>query len=147
MSTSSPERSTTRETPTGAGLGSGRGGLQSFATRRPGRVLAVWGVVVLVSLGLVGTLLGSGLTSDSSLTNHPESAAAQDLIDARMPTGPRWTRSSSCARSDDVVSDAAFRAQVRGLVAEIRRSGGVTRVSATSDPGGEALVSQTSTPR
>jgi hypothetical protein len=30
-----------------------------------------------------GTLLGSGLTSESSLTNHPESDAAQKLIDAR----------------------------------------------------------------
>ena len=59
--------------------------LAQFATRRPRRVLAVWGVVVLVSLGLTGTLLGSGLTSDSSLTNHPESARRKDLIDARLP--------------------------------------------------------------
>jgi hypothetical protein len=86
MSTSSPERSTTRgPDPSGADPGFGPRRLAEFATRRPGRVLAVWGVVVLVSLGLVGTLLGSGLTSDSSLTNHPESATAQDLIDARMP--------------------------------------------------------------
>jgi transposase-like protein len=46
-------------------------------------VLAVWAVLVVLSLGLVGTLLGSGLTSDSKLTNHPASGAAQDLIDAR----------------------------------------------------------------
>ena len=71
--------------PSGRGSGLGPQRLAVFATRRPGRVLAVWGVVVLVSLGLTGTLLGSGLTSDSSLTNHPESAAAQDLIDARLP--------------------------------------------------------------
>jgi len=36
--------------------------LAAYATRRPGRVLAVWGAVVVVSLGLVGALLGSGLT-------------------------------------------------------------------------------------
>ena len=53
--------------------------LAEVATRRPGRVLAVWGAIVLVSLGLIGTLLGSALTSDSSLTNHPESVAAQEL--------------------------------------------------------------------
>ena len=74
MSISSPKR------PSRAGAtvrvrasGFGPQRLAEFATRRPGRVLAVWGVVVLVSLGLTGTLLGSGLTSDSSLTNHPES--------------------------------------------------------------------------
>ena len=71
--------------PSGRGSRLGPQRLAEFATRRPGRVLAVWGVVVLVSLGLTGTLLGSGLTSDSSLTNHPESAAAQELIDARLP--------------------------------------------------------------
>src|SRR3954454_9283963 len=53
--------------------------LAEVATRHPGRVLAGWGVVVLVSLGLIGALLGSALTSDSSLTNHPDSVAAQDL--------------------------------------------------------------------
>jgi hypothetical protein len=47
--------------------------------------LGVWGVLVLVSLGLVGALRRPGVTSDGSLTNHPESATAQKLIDARLP--------------------------------------------------------------
>ena len=58
---------------TSSGSRFGPGRLAEFATRRPRRVLAVWGVIVLVSLGLIGTLLGSALTSDAGLTNHPES--------------------------------------------------------------------------
>jgi DNA-binding transcriptional LysR family regulator len=75
MPFSSPKRSASRAPdPRGSGSRFGPQRLAQFATRRPRRVLAVWGLVVLVSLGLTGTLLGSGLTSDSSLTNHPESA-------------------------------------------------------------------------
>ena len=55
---------------TGFGFGPTR--FAAFATRRPRRVLAVWGVLVLLSLGLVGALLGSGLTSEETLTNDPD---------------------------------------------------------------------------
>ena len=57
--------------------------LAEFATRRPRRVLAAWGLVVLVSLGLIGALLGGGLTSESALTNHPESERAAQLEGSR----------------------------------------------------------------
>ena len=77
MSLSSPKRSASRRPdPIGRGSGFGPRRLAEFATRRPRRVLAAWGLAVLLSLGLVGTLLGSGLTSDSKLTNHPEFARA-----------------------------------------------------------------------
>ena len=59
-----------------------------------------------------GTLLGSGLTSDSSLTNHPESATAQDLIDARLP-GQSAVDEVIVVRSERfVVSDPAFAARM-----------------------------------
>src|SRR5687768_1627763 len=97
--------------------------LAELATRRPGRMLALWGVIVLVSLGLIGTLLGSALTSDSSLTNHPESVAAQELIDARLP-GQDAVDELIVVRSEALfVSDPAFQAQVRTLLAETRRHG------------------------
>jgi RND superfamily putative drug exporter len=142
MSISSPKPAAVRKPdPSGAGSGFGPRRLADLATRRPGRVLAVWGVVVLVSLGLVGTLLGSGLTSDSSLTNHPESATAQDLIDARLP-GRSAIDEVIVVRSErDVVSDSAYSARVRALVAQIRRSGSVTQVSSYLDPGGRILIS------
>jgi uncharacterized membrane protein YdfJ with MMPL/SSD domain len=138
MSISSPKRSPGRAA-SGSGFGPRR--LAEYATRRPGRVLAVWGVVVVLSLGLVGALLGSGLTSDSSLTNHPESATAQDLIDARLP-GQNAIDEVIVVRSEgSVVSDPAYAARVRGLVAQIRRTGTVKQVSSYLDPGGRILVS------
>ncbi len=141
MSTDSPKPSASRapDAKRLAGLGPRR--LAELATRRPGRVLAVWGVVVLVSLGLVGGLLGSGLTSDSSLTNHPESAAANDLIDARLP-GQNAVDEVIVVRSErSVVTDPAFAAHVRGVVAQARRSGAVEQISSYLDPGGRILVS------
>ena len=101
--------------------------LAEVATRRPGRMLALWGAIVVVSLGLIGTLLGSALTSDSSLTNHPDSVAAQELIDARLPNQESVDEFIVLRSEDLVVSDAAFEARVRALAADIRHSGGVQR--------------------
>jgi RND superfamily putative drug exporter len=95
----------------------------------------------LVSLGLTGALLGSGLTSDSKLTNHPESDAAQDLIDARLPNQPEVDEVIVLRSERLVVSDAAFAARVRGLVAEARREGAVKGISSYLDPGGKILIS------
>jgi RND superfamily putative drug exporter len=131
-----PER---RSATSGAWFGPRR--LADLATRRPGRVLAVWGVVVVVSLGLIGALLGSGLTSDSSLTNHPESDKAQQLIDARLPQGDSVDEVVVVRSERSVVTDPVYAARVRALVAEIRRSGAVTQVSSYLDPGGSVLVS------
>ena len=110
-------------------------------------MLAVWGAIVVVSLGLIGTLLGSALTSDSSLTNHPDSVAAQELIDARLPNQESVDEFIVVRSEDLVVSDAAFEARVRALAADIRRGGGVQRISSYLDPGGKILVSRpTATP-
>ncbi len=115
--------------------------LAEVATRRPGRMLALWGAIVVVSLGLIGTLLGSALTSDSSLTNHPDSVAAQELVDARLPNQESVDEFIVLRSEELVVSDAAFQARVRALAADIRHSGGVQRISSYLDPGGKTLVS------
>ena len=115
--------------------------LAEVATRRPGRVLALWGAIVVVSLGLIGTLLGSALTSDSSLTNHPDSVAAQELIDARLPDQDSVDEFVVVRSEDLVASDPAFEARVRALAADIGRGGAVQRISSYLDPGGEILVS------
>ena len=115
--------------------------LAEVATRRPGRMLAAWGVIVLVSLGLIGTLLGSALTSDSSLTNRPDSVAAQELIDARLPDQESVDEFIVVWSEDLVSSDAAFEARVARLAADIRRGGAVQRISSYLDPGGKVLVS------
>jgi RND superfamily putative drug exporter len=96
---------------------------------------------VVVSLGLTGGLLGSGLTSESSLTNHPESDQAQELIDARLPQQNAIDEVIVVRSERLVVSDPAFAARVRALMAQARRSGAVKQISSYQDPGGEILVS------
>jgi uncharacterized membrane protein YdfJ with MMPL/SSD domain len=137
----SPQPPSPSASPSGSGSRFGPRRLAEAATRRPWRMLAAWGVVVVVSLGLIGTLLGSALTSDSSLTNHPESAAAQKLIDTRLP-GQSGVDEVIVLRSERfVVSDAAFVARVRALTAELRGTGGVEQIRSYLDPEGEMLVS------
>ncbi len=121
--------------------GFGPRGLAELATRRPKRMLAGWGVIVLVALALIGTLLGSALTSDSSLTNHPDSVAAQELIDARLPNQEAIDEFIVVRSEDLVVSDAAFATRVSALAADIRRTGAAQRISTYLDPGGTILVS------
>ncbi len=121
--------------------------LAEFATRRPGRVLAVWAVVAVVSLGLAGTLLGSGLTSDSDLTNHPESTTARDLIDARLPDRNAVDDVIVVRSERLVVSDPGFAARVRAIAGEARRSGAVQRISTYLDPGGQVWSRPTATAR
>jgi len=101
----------------------------------------VWGVLVLVSIGLAGTLLGSGLTSDASLTNHPESARAQELIDERLPGQSAIDEVIVVRSEQSVVSDPAFAVHVRDVIAQAGRSGAVEQISSYLDPGGEILIS------
>src|SRR5215217_8406004 len=84
--------------------------LAGFATRRPGRVLALWGLLVVASIGLVGGLLSSGTTAEGKLTNNPESYQAQDLIDARMPSQTPIDEVIVVRSEDAIVSDPAFAA-------------------------------------
>jgi RND superfamily putative drug exporter len=122
-----------------AGFGPSR--LAALATRRPGRVLAAWGAVVLVSLSLVSGLLDSGLTSEGALTNHPESYAAKDLVDARLPHTNKVDEVIVVRSERFVISDPAFAQRVRSLVRDARTSGSVRRIRSYLDPDGNTLVS------
>jgi putative drug exporter of the RND superfamily len=115
--------------------------LAERAVARPGRVLAVWGGLVLVGFLLVGALLGSALSSEGDVTSNPESKRAQELIDERLPQRDAVDE-VVIVRSDDVaVADPAFRRRVSDLVEQLRRSEGVAEASSYLDRGGEALVS------
>jgi RND superfamily putative drug exporter len=115
--------------------------LANFATRRPGRVLGLWGLLVLASIGLIGALLSSGTTPEGKLTNNPESYQAQDLIDARMPSQTPIDEVIVVRSEDAVVSDRAFASRVRAIVAAARDSGSVEHIRSYLDTGGQALIS------
>ena len=54
--------------------------LARAAAAHPRRTLALWGVVLVLSLGIVATLLGSATTTKVGFVSSPESAQAADQI-------------------------------------------------------------------
>ena len=115
--------------------------LAAIAVAHPRRVLAVWGVVALVSFGLISGFLESALSSEGDVTSNPESKQAQDLIDERLPGRDALDEVGIVRSEESRVTAPAFRERVRSLAQELDRSDSVEEVSSYLDPHGEALVS------
>jgi putative drug exporter of the RND superfamily len=115
--------------------------LAEIAIGRPRRVLAVWGLVVVVGVVLIGAFLGGALTPEGDFTSNPESKQARELIEERLPERDAVDE-VVIVRSERLETSApAFRGQVSSLAEELRASGDVEELSTYLDPGGEALVS------
>jgi RND superfamily putative drug exporter len=106
--------------------------LARAAARHPRRTIGAWSAVIVAALAAVALLLPGSLTSDATVTNHPESQRANELRFSRFPRqhlvdelvvlrSPRWT-----------VDQPAFRAQARRLVAAIVATGAVADASPSS---------------
>jgi RND superfamily putative drug exporter len=104
-------------------------------------VLAAWGVVVLVSMGLIGGLLSSAVTPDGTLTNNPDSVQAKDLVDARLPQQNAIDEVIVVRSERALVTDPAFERHVRALVTQARGSGSIREIRTYLEPGGRPLVS------
>src|SRR4029077_18468372 len=99
--------------------------LARASAAHPRRTLALWGVAVLVALGLVATSL-RGLTSNSHVVGNPESTNAADAVAQAFP------RLAESAKGDFVVSSSRHRASsprfktfVGHLGAELKETGKV----------------------
>ncbi|MGZ4358767.1 MAG: MMPL family transporter [Gaiellaceae bacterium] len=132
----------------GRGTAARTGVTERFArasAARPRRVLAAWGVALVVALVLVATAL-NGLTSSAHVVGNPESARAAKAIAADFPPTPadlrRQVSDVVVVSSDRYTVDAPqFRSFVSSLVRESRAIG--TVLSARSYlTEGPALVSR-----
>jgi uncharacterized membrane protein YdfJ with MMPL/SSD domain len=108
------------------------------SARRPWLTVGVWSVAVVVSIVVVGALLGSALTTDIEQTNDPESQRAEALIDEAFAGGRLdYVDEVIVVRSDTDVEAAAGavkdRVEQTGVVASV----GEPRVS---DDGDAALL-------
>ncbi len=114
------------------------GRLARASSRRPGRTLAAWGVVLVLSVAAIGGLLGSSLTTDAEMTNDPESYRAYDLIAEHFPPSDDDVNEVVAIRSTSLdVSDPEFRSKVEAIVSAIEATGAVQPVRSfysTSDP-------------
>ena len=93
--------------------------LARISSRHPWRTIGAW-IVVIVGAGLLSaTLLGDVLNDDFAFTNEPESARAQEIIDAKFADSTRDTEFlvvSSATHRTDLPSYSEFVTQVQTRV-------------------------------
>jgi RND superfamily putative drug exporter len=100
------------------------GRLARACARRPGRTLALWGVVLLLSIGAIAGLLGDTLTTEGEMTNDPESYRAYDLIGEHFPPSDDFVNELVVVRSRTFgVRDPAFREKIEELAGGIEDTG------------------------
>jgi putative drug exporter of the RND superfamily len=109
--------------------------LTNWSARHPWRVLAAWGVAVLVGLALTVAFIGD-LTTEGEVTNNPESEQAYQLIDSRIPYRPDEQVSELIdVRSGTVTSqNPEFWRKVTDLSDAVRKEGAVVVHDATDRP-------------
>src|SRR5215207_6515432 len=92
-------------------------------SRHPWRTVAAWGLVVVGSVAAVVFAL-TGLTSEASGTNNPQSQRAEDRLMSAFPPDPeRAVTDLVVVRSSGLtVDDGSFRSFVDGLVRGVRET-------------------------
>jgi uncharacterized membrane protein YdfJ with MMPL/SSD domain len=118
--------------------------LARASSRRPWRVIAIWGVVILAAFAAIGLFLGDVLTTDVETTSQTESRQANELFGRAFPED-RATRERDISEVVIVratrggIDSAAATARIRALTGELRAAG-ATAVETTVD--GNPLVSR-----
>ena len=115
--------------------------LAAASSRRPRRTLAIWGLMVLASLALVGTSL-KGLSTNSHVVGTTQSSQAEVLYNqvVRSP-GEKPTDVIVISSKNSTVSDPDFRALVGRLKAKMESSPGITNVLSDLGPGSPLVSS------
>ena len=94
-------------------------GLASASARHAWTTIAVWIVVIVAAIGMIGTLLADALTTEFTFTNDPDSVRAYTLLEERL-RGPRKSNEVVAVQSATLtVDDQAFRDRVEELYGEI----------------------------
>jgi RND superfamily putative drug exporter len=94
------------------------------AGRRPWVTIGAWLVVLVAAIVLTGTLLGGALTTETVLTNNPESVQANDLLKERLGESSNTIDEIAIVRSATLtVDDAAYRTYVEQLYGDLTALG------------------------
>ena len=120
--------------------------LARACARHPWRTVGVWVAAVVLSLGLVATLLGDVLTSEGEVTSETDSKRAEELRFERFQqTAEEQGREASevvvVSLDEGTVDDPAVRERLQALAEEIRGAGAPT-VTTPFDEGGDELVAE-----
>jgi RND superfamily putative drug exporter len=108
----------------------------------PGRTLAAW-AVALVAAVLCLLFVLTGLSTEPTLTNNPESVQAEKAIERAFPPQPGGIVTDLIVvRSDELtVEDPRFRSEVQRIVADGRAVGAIGPARTYYDTNDPALVS------
>jgi len=113
--------------------------LARTAAVHPWRVVAAWGLVLVASVVVIGTLLASAFTSDAGITTSPDSVKAEKLIAESFSQGDRVDEvviiRSAQLRADEPV----FKAFVAEVRASIRSTDAAKTVSDPYAPARTAI--------
>src|SRR5580698_2702525 len=100
--------------------------MAAASSRRPRRTLAIWGLMVLVSLVLVGTSL-KGLTTSSHVVGTTQSSQAESLYDGVVGSArQKPTDVIVVSSKSSTASDPDFKALVGRLETKVGTSPGIT---------------------
>jgi putative drug exporter of the RND superfamily len=98
--------------------------LARWSSEHAWRVVLIWVVAVVLSVGVVAALLGDVLTTEGELTNDPESQRADTILDERLPPSEDFVNEIVLVRSDSsTVDDPAFREKVEQVDRAIEATG------------------------
>jgi RND superfamily putative drug exporter len=118
-------------------------GLARASARHPWRVVATWMVLIVISIGLIGTFLGDALTTEADISANPDSKKGMNLLEERL-RGPIKANEAVIIRSSSLtVTDPAFRSYVEGIYSRISALGPEAIESGTNfyQSGAASLVS------
>ena len=114
------QRTHTLERSRGASRRSFTERLARGSAAHPWRTIAIWGALIVLAFLAVGSLLSSGLTSNTNFRGKiPDSVTGQNLIQDRL-TGPQKLTDFVIVRSAALtVNSPAFKTYVDGLAGRI----------------------------
>jgi RND superfamily putative drug exporter len=107
----------------------------------PWRVVVAWGLVLVASVVLIGSLLGSALSSDGSLTNRPESVRADEALSGSFPQGDRVDEAVVIRSRQLSAKDPEFRGFVAAVRSSLQDTGATASVGDPYAAGGSSGVS------
>jgi RND superfamily putative drug exporter len=108
----------------------------------PGKTFAAW-VLALAASVLCLAFLMTGLTTEATLANNPESVRAEEVLERSFPPEPgRFVTDLAVVRSENLtVDDPRFRGFVEGLVDDARASEAVAEIRTYYETQDRSLVS------
>ncbi|MFP5220172.1 MAG: hypothetical protein ACLGIG_10630, partial [Actinomycetes bacterium] len=105
------------------------GRIARACARHPGRTALAWVTALVAAVVAVTLWLPSALTTEARMTDDRDSLLGWELLDERLPD--QWKQGSDVivVRSEDrEVTDAAYTAFLRRLVADVEATGEVADI-------------------